>query len=50
MTVHPIGGNDACQSDLAVEVHENWLEVTLYLNMDQSARAQEGESEGVGRL
>jgi putative transposase len=35
---------------LAVEMHENWLETTRYLNMDYLTGAQEGEPAGLGRL
>ena len=35
---------------LAVETHEEWLQSTRYLNMEDLTRAQEGEPEGIGRL
>ena len=35
---------------LAVEMHENWLEATRYLNMGPSEGAQERGPAGLGRL
>lgn len=34
---------------LAVEIHENWLEATRYLNMDHLREHKNGEPEGIGR-